>query len=515
MKKLYIFLFTAFPLLLSAQSTNSSPLIDSILQELPLAKNDTNKVKSLDLLSFTYAKVDPDAGLKYAAQAKELSEKLEWKKGIASAWSDMGINYEAKSDHAKAIANDLKALDLYETLGQKQSMAGVLANISLVYLAQANYSKALDYSFRALKLNEEITDQKTSAIIQENIGIIYMEQGKHDVAMDYYSKALTINETLGDEDGIARLRGNIGIIYDANGDYQKALEYHIKALEANTKTGKKIAMQINLANIGNAYSHLNDFSKALQYHMQALRISQELGLKKDIAVNLGNIGETYFFIAKDTSGTIQPDSLIHNSREENIHAAISYLEQATTLCREINFVGPLIEFRQYLSKAYFLSGDYKKAYETFEIYTANKDSVFSVQGDIKLKDLETRRELDMKDKEIIIQNKQIEIGNLAASNKRKERALFISGIVLLLLIITVVIRGFIKRSKAQEDALSDIASIQSHEIRGPVARILGLSKLFNKNNPADPMNKELIQHISNATLELDEVVKKIVKKTVV
>ena len=514
MNKLFLFSWLFFlSFLLPAQNKQGHSLIDSLLEKLPEAQQDTNKVALLDMISFTYSKINPDEGIKYAIQAKELSEKLKWKKGIASAHSDLGINYEAKSDHLKAIDNDLKALKIYEELGMRRSMAGVLANISLIYLAQSDYSKALEYSFKALKLNEEFTDKKNSAIIQENIGTIYMEQGKHSKAMEYYSSALKIQEALEDEEGIARTSGNIGIIYDAQGDYAKALDYYLQALKTNEKAGKKNAIQINLANIGNAHSHLNDFSKALAYHMRALRISRELGMKRDIAVNLGNIGEIYFFIARDTSGNIKPDSLVQSSKSANLQLAILNLEQATEMCKEINFFGPLIEFTQFLSEAYVLSGNYKKAFETFTAYTAHKDSIFSEQNNIKLKNLETRRELDLKDKEIIIQNKQIEISKLAAANKRNERVIFISGIILLLLIIGIVIRGFIKRSKIHINALSDIASIQSHQIRGPVARILGLTKLFNKNDIADPVNKELIVHIATSTAELDEIVKKIVNKT--
>lgn len=514
-KWLLFLLLCLLPAVFPAQNYLSTPAIDSLLLELPKAKTDTNKVLLLDLISFSYSKINPDEGLRYALMAKELSGQLEWKKGTAAAYSDLGVNYEAKSDHAKALANDLTALKLYEELHLTRSASGVLANIGLLYLAQADYPKALEFSFKALNIEEDYHDNEKRAIIQENIGTIYMQQEKYPEAMDYYSKALKIHEAIKNDAGIARISGNIGIIYDAQGDYNKALEFHMKALETNKREGRKVASQINLANIGNAFAHLKNFSKALVYHMEALRISRELGMKNDIAVNLGNIGETYFFIASDTTGKIMSDSLVLNSKAANLRQAIWFLGQSAALCESIKFFGPLIEFNQYLSEAYVLSGNYKAAFETYVKNAAHKEAIFSEQNSLTLKNLETRRELDVKDKEIIIQNKQIRISELEIANKRNERLVFISGIVLLLIITSVVISNLVKRSTERKEALRDIARIQSHQLRGPVARIMGLAKLFNYEKPDDPVNKQLIEHIVTSVIELDEIVKKVVNKTMV
>jgi tetratricopeptide (TPR) repeat protein len=514
MNKRLLLLFLLLPFLLPAQK-NQNEFLDSLLLQLSEMPKDTNRVMHLDHISFTYSRINPDKGLKYAAEAKELSEQLKWKRGVASSYSDFAVNYAAKSENDKAIDHNLKSLKLYEELGMKRSMAGVMANLCLIYLAKGDHSQALEYAFKAEKIDEEFADKPSSAIIQENIGIIYMRQGNNSKAMEYYTKALKIQETMNNKEGEARILGNIGILHDAAGDYTKALNCYLKSLETNIKTGDKNSIQINYANIGNAYSHLHDFSKALGYHLHALSISRELGTKNDIAINLGNIGETYFFIANDTTGTIKPDSIIPKGRAANLQLAIFYLEQATALCKEIDFLGPLIEFEQFLSQAYYASGNYKSAYEKFGSYTAIKDSVFSQENNIHLKNLETRRELDLKDKEIIIQNKQIEISRLAAENKRNERLVFMYGTIVLLLIASFVIFVLVKRSHARKNALSDIAVLQSHQVRGPVARILGLAELFNKNEPFDPENKALIGHMVTATKELDEVVKKVVSKTTV
>lgn len=66
----------------------------------------------------------------------------------------------------------------------------------------------------------------------------------------------------------------------------------------------------------------------------------------------------------------------------------------------------------------------------------------------------------------------------------------------------------------QNDRLHAIASISSHELRRPVATILGLVNLFDRDDMQNPMNKEIIGHLNTSTQELDDVIHNIVEKTI-
>jgi GAF domain-containing protein len=66
----------------------------------------------------------------------------------------------------------------------------------------------------------------------------------------------------------------------------------------------------------------------------------------------------------------------------------------------------------------------------------------------------------------------------------------------------------------QHTLLQEIASISSHDIRRPVATLLGLVSLFDKANTDTLLNKEIISHIENTAKELDSVIHTIVEKTI-
>jgi PAS domain S-box-containing protein len=70
------------------------------------------------------------------------------------------------------------------------------------------------------------------------------------------------------------------------------------------------------------------------------------------------------------------------------------------------------------------------------------------------------------------------------------------------------------RITEQKDKLVEIALINAHEIRRPVASILGLMELFNQDTARNEADKELLAHLEAATRELDEVIKRIIDKTV-
>jgi signal transduction histidine kinase len=74
-------------------------------------------------------------------------------------------------------------------------------------------------------------------------------------------------------------------------------------------------------------------------------------------------------------------------------------------------------------------------------------------------------------------------------------------------------RLYLEKIQTQNQRLKDIAWIQSHKVRAPVASILGLVQLFNKEQPDDPVNAEILQGVTEAAQTLDEVIKEINAKT--
>jgi PAS domain S-box-containing protein len=65
----------------------------------------------------------------------------------------------------------------------------------------------------------------------------------------------------------------------------------------------------------------------------------------------------------------------------------------------------------------------------------------------------------------------------------------------------------------QNERLSEIAWMASHEIRKPVANLLGIFQLIDLDNPGNAENTEWLIAMEKATQELDDVIHKINEKT--
>lgn len=70
-----------------------------------------------------------------------------------------------------------------------------------------------------------------------------------------------------------------------------------------------------------------------------------------------------------------------------------------------------------------------------------------------------------------------------------------------------------EKLKIQNEKLFEIAFLQSHQVRVPVAHILGLFSLFKFDNPSDPINAEILCKLKISAESLDNIIREIVQKT--
>lgn len=409
--------------------------IDSLLQELPKQKEDTNKVNLLNNLSNTYSNNNTDEGIKYGQVSVALAEKLNWKKGIANANLNISTNFLYKSDYPKSLEYGLKAIKTDEEIGYKKGIAAAKCNIGNVYLYQGDYPKALEYDLIALKIDEEIGNKEGIATVSGVLGMVCDAQNDYPRALEYYFKALKIAEEIGNKGKIAATIGNIGLIYKYQDDYPKALEYFFKSLKMLEEVGNKkgiaavtgnigdiymeqgdypnaleydfrslkileeIGDKYNAANgtieIGRVYLRQLDYSKALEYDFKSLKISEEIGDKNGIAFVTGSIGAVYLALKTDTATKVWtntkllpaafPGYATPQSKADCLPKAIEYLERGLKLSNEINLLNlASSSIYEHLAEAYELNGDYKKALEAYRNYTKIKDSIFSKENNKKI-----------------------------------------------------------------------------------------------------------------------------------
>lgn len=390
---------------------------------------DTNRIKALNAIAWSYRSNNPDSAIMLAEQAVLLTKNsktkitlTQLKKYKAEAYNVIGFAYYVKADNIKALSNGLQALQLYEEASHKQGIATCCANIASYYKQQSNYPVSLEYIFRALNLFESLKDKKGIANCYAIIGQIFLNQSKPSKALEYYNKALKINEELGSKKHIASCLGKIGQVYYLQLDYTKALEYHYKALKIREQINDKQGITACFINIGNIYADKHDTKIAITNYLNALKISKEIGDDASLAICYINIGELYDDLSDVKNATKYNDSALQLSK------LIGDINIEKTAYENLSFINEYI-------------GNYKEAYKNHVKFKKLTDSIFNEENSKQMADMNTQFEVDKKASELKLKAiaEQDKLKALSNEEKKRQNVIIfaIAGILVIVIIFSV------------------------------------------------------------------------------
>jgi signal transduction histidine kinase len=443
--------------------------IDSLLKLLPSAKEDTNKVNLLNDLGKQYRLIgNSDSSKKHSDVALRLSEKLNFRKGKAFAYSCLGLICRTHGDFAQALKDLNTALKIWEELGSKQHIAGSYINIGLVYWNQGNYPEALKYYFSGLKIDEELNNPADIAIDYNNIAAIYTEQGKYEEALKFFFLAIAIFEKLHDDYSLATLYNNIGNIYIYQNNYAEGFKNLLSSLDRFEKSGNKQGMAMIYNNLGTVYDKKGNYSEALNSHIRCLKVAEETGEKRVIAGSLCNIGSTYVSL-------------------KNFSEARKYLDRGFAISKEIGAKDLIKEAYKSLIKLDTSVNNYKQAFNHYELYRIYSDSLFNETSSKQTAEMQTKYESEKKEKEIALLTKDKEIQNIEIKKQKTLKYALIGGLAALSILSLVVFNNFRVRNKLKLQTLRNKIASDLHDDVGST-----LSSIAIFSEVAQQQTKEVI-----------------------
>jgi tetratricopeptide (TPR) repeat protein len=439
-----------FPCLFSISvSGQNQKTTDSFDRVLRATKEDTTKVRLLNSIGYNLINVDNDKTLSYSNEAINLAAKLNFKKGLADAYSNLGSVYYKLGSYDKALANSFKSLLLDEEINNQRGIAEAYTGIGNVYLDKGLYDSALIYQFKSLKIYEQLSFKAGIAINFSDIGLIYETKADYKTALDYYMKNLRLEEETGNKKGTAQANTNLGNIYFAQGSYDKAIEYHTKAKELSEISGDKEDLSYSWNNLGNAHVQKGDYEEGLTCYSAALTILEKLGDKKGIISCVDNMGAVYFFqkkydeaipyflqsksISEASGNKLGVSSALINIGEVYLNLkqypkSIDNYKQGIAVARQIGAKDRERDGYKGLSDAYTASGDFKNGYANYKNYSEVKDSILNEVNSKSINDLQIKYEAEKKDKEnaLLKKDKLIASANIA-KQKNEKLIIVISG----------------------------------------------------------------------------------------
>ncbi|MDJ1502029.1 tetratricopeptide repeat protein [Xanthocytophaga agilis] len=397
---------------LQAQDTEA----DSLLQQLKLAK-DTSRINVLNQLSFHYNAADPAKAIAYATQALQLSQQLDFKKGMAQAFNRLGIGYSHQNKYAQAMAYYDKALPLSQELGDLPGELALMLNIGMVYHKQDNRPKATEYYLKGLKIAEKLEDDIRIANIYNFLGNIYSELEDYPQAIVYYQKSLELKKkrfTRGRP--VSQVLNNLGDLHMRQKEYQKALPYFTKALDGLTEQDKDIQAACFI-NMGLVYGGLPDgglqqYSKALEYLNQGLRLQQEVKDPYTIPYVLTGLAYVY-------------------QKTDELTKSEANAQQALQMARQMEIKSLVAELYQLLSQLASRQKKYQQAYDYQSRFIQTQDSLRNDENTRQIAKLQADYETEKKQAEIELLKKE------------SEKEALLRNIIGLGLLATLIIGGLI------------------------------------------------------------------------
>ena len=337
----------------------------------------------------------------YCYQSIAISDKIGNKKSKARALIRIGEIFRKQGNYDKAIGLYEQSIEISKDITDKTGMAISLNRIGVILRTQGDFNKAIDYYLRSIKISNEIDDKKMLAISFNSIGIVYSEQGNYNKAIDYFSQSIKLDEDTGDKHGISSAWQNIGGIYIQQGDYGKAMDIFTKSIKLDKEIGNKLGISNNLNNMGLIHKYQGDYDTAMDYFLQHLSIAKDIGNQHGIATALNNIGTIYkykrdfemaidFFskslkIVEEIGYQMEIPGHLVNIGEAyfelgEYEKALSHNNRALVLAKKMGTAEKIKLSTYSLWKIYKKIGNHKKSLEMFELYTATKDSINSIEN---------------------------------------------------------------------------------------------------------------------------------------
>jgi class 3 adenylate cyclase/tetratricopeptide (TPR) repeat protein len=396
-------------------ASGQNGVVDSLKAVLSSPQADSSRVYTLIELSSQYYRSDPAEAKRLGEEAKELAEKIGFDEGRAYAYKSIGMGYYFENNWIDALVNWRLALESFEAAGDMNGVSNMLNNLGAVHFNGGDDEPALNYYLESLKVAEKTGDSLRIVTALVNIGSVYLNKvTHHDLAFDYYKRALPLSIKLGDLDAIGTCAVNMGEIFlnEANLP-DSALYYFELALDAYQKsaTGN---VAFALKSIGRVYAERGEYNKAIQYQTDAYNLAKNLDGRLEMAQSLLSLASTY-------------------ELKGDIREAIDAFNQAKELAYDIGASYEVKDAYLGLAESYARISDFKNAYTYQTLFSSVKDTLYNAEMDKKLQAQTLSYEIDKKQDQISLLEKDQELKALELERQKTIRNA--TGVVGLLLLI--------------------------------------------------------------------------------
>ena len=235
---------------------------------------------------------------------QKLQKPKDWYiKKLVTCLQYEGENYQQLAANNKlALSCFYRMLSLSQKINYKKGIATSYNNIGILKTGQKEYQEAVKYFLKYVTIQKELKKDKELGIGLNNIGYNYYLDNKNELALKYFNESLKIRKKI-KEPSYVLVLGNIGNVYIKQNNLEQALSYYNESLRELKINGRDFfslydgQMTVNLTAIAKIKNLQNKNSEALKYALE----SKEVALKTQNLKYLQSVDEVLYKIYEATN----------------------------------------------------------------------------------------------------------------------------------------------------------------------------------------------------------------------
>jgi two-component system sensor histidine kinase UhpB len=462
-------------------------IIDSLIDKLSAAKEDTSKVNIYRNLAGTLKFTDPGLGIEYGKKGIVLSKKLGFDKGTAGCYLNVSTcyNYSDKLDTGLLYIDT--AIVYSHKAGDPNRLGLAYLNRSDYYRQLLNFNQSLRDCDTALSYADKANNDDVRARVTQTMGSVYYQQESYSQCIPYYDKALALYRKVGNLRMTAVMLNNLGLVYKSIKDFDKAITVTADAIRVTDSLKDITNLSLFNGNLSDVYFEMGNYAQAEKYADKALEYAIKQNNEKQVAIAWNFQGNAYV-------------------KQNRISEAVAVLAKAFSVFQKLDVTDRISSTGDLLAEAYSLAGNYAKAYECMRLSGAANDSLVKWKFDDDIVAMQTKFDVKEKDKEIQLLAKDKELQR----QKLKEQKVYIIASIAVALLalagIWLAVNRYRLRQQMKELQLRNQLAADLHdEVGSSLSSIHMLSQMVTANDGGSNQKNILDKVSSNAKETMDRM----------
>ena len=379
----------------------------------------SSSIEKIDLLN-QHARLlsdrEPQQGLAYSQQAYELAQlPPPYVHGLYSSLLNLAICNLRLGNVEAAIKQAMQVYSMAENRNSVKATPSLFILLGSLYKDLGEHKEALNFYFQALEqIGKAVNAEKANIFV--NLGILYHFLGDFQEELAQYEKALEIHQQLGRESSTAAVLNNMAMSYQALGELDTAVTKAQQSLQVAQAHNLTMVEANTLCTLGELHLDKGDISQARRYLEESAELASSLGFRYVETYSIRKIGE----------------ALTHQGKYED---ALPFLQRAANLAEQLQNQAELAACHRTLAQAYKNLDLPSEALEHFEKFHELDKKVYREQADRHVRQLQ-----------IVHETKSVQQED--------------------------------KKKKKKTAELDTYARSVAHDLKQPVAALLGYSELL-------------------------------------